>query len=97
MCKDKIDLYIKKNTMYNFLGEILTSDPSIYMTDHPDLTVSKFTENYIGLKRDNLFAALCLVYIIYPDCWDNFTPNLFRAGKMHSSAHHDKYLMLQDE
>ena len=33
VCKDKINLYIK-NTMYNFLGEILTSDPSIYMMDH---------------------------------------------------------------
>ena len=56
MCKDKIHLYIR-NTMYNFLGE--TSDPSIYMTDHPDLTVSKFMENSIGLNRDNLLAALC--------------------------------------
>ena len=56
VCKDKINLYIK-NTMYNFLGEVLTSDPSMYM--HPDLTVSKFMENSNGLKRDNLLAALC--------------------------------------
>ena len=27
------------------------------MTDHNDLTVSKFMENSIGLKRDNLLAA----------------------------------------
>ena len=53
MCKDKIDLYIK-NTMYNFLGEILTSDPSIYMMDHSDLTLSKFMENSIGQKNDKL-------------------------------------------
>ena len=45
--------------MYNFLGEIVTSDPSIYMTDHPYLTVSKFMENSIDLKRDNLLVALC--------------------------------------
>ena len=25
--------------------------------DHPDMTVSKFVENSIGLKRDNLLAA----------------------------------------
>ena len=53
VCKDKIDLYIK-NTMYNFLGEILTSDPSIYMMDHSDLTLSKFMENSIGQKNDKL-------------------------------------------
>ena len=29
------------------------------MIDHPDLTVSKFMENSIGLKRDNLLAASC--------------------------------------
>ena len=43
--------------MCNFLGEIITSDPSIYMTDHPDLTVSKFMENSIGLKRDKPFSS----------------------------------------
>ena len=48
-----------KNTIYNFLGEILTSDPSIYMMDHPDLTVSNLMENSIGLKMDNILAALC--------------------------------------
>ena len=39
--------------MCNFLGEI----KSIYKMDHPDMTVSNFVDNSIGLKRDNLFAA----------------------------------------
>ena len=51
MCKDKINLNIKKSTTCNFLGEIIISDPSIYKMDHPDMTVSKFMENSIGLKR----------------------------------------------
>ena len=56
MCKDKIDLYIK-NIMYNFWGEIITSDPSIYMRDHHYLTVSKFIDNSIGLKSDKSFSS----------------------------------------
>ena len=30
--------------------EIITYNPSIYTIDHPDLTVSNFMENAIGLK-----------------------------------------------
>ena len=32
----------------HFLGN-LTFDPSIYIMDHPDLNVSNFMENFIGL------------------------------------------------
>ena len=34
-----------------YVSEIITCDPSIYTIDHPDLTVSIFMENFIGLKR----------------------------------------------
>ena len=35
----------------NLILEIITSDPSIYTIDHPDLTVSNFMENSIGPRR----------------------------------------------
>ena len=35
---------------YN-IWEIITFDLSIYTMNHPDLTVSNFMENSIGLKR----------------------------------------------
>ena len=47
----------KKNTMCNFLGEIIISNPSIYKMDHPDMTVSRFVENSIGLKWDKPFSS----------------------------------------
>ena len=31
--------------------KIITCDPSIYTMDHPDLTVSNFMENSIGLQK----------------------------------------------
>ena len=34
-----------------YILEIITCDPSIYTMDHPDLTVSNFMGNSIGLKR----------------------------------------------
>ena len=34
-----------------FLGEIITGDPSIYIMDHSDFTVSNFMEDSICLKR----------------------------------------------
>ena len=33
--------------------EIITCDPSIYTMDHPNLTVSNFMGNFIGLKKVN--------------------------------------------
>ena len=41
-----------KQTKTIFL-EITTSDPSIYIMDHPDFTVVNFMESYIGLKWFN--------------------------------------------
>ena len=38
----------ERNTIF---FEVLTCDPSIYTMDHPDLPVSNFMENFIGLKR----------------------------------------------
>ena len=80
MCKDKNDLYIKKNTISNFLGEILISDPSIYKMDHPDMTVSKFVENSIDLKRDKPFSSFLSIIeflCIYPDYWLFLLPTIF--------------------
>ena len=36
-----------------FFGEIITCDPSVYVMDHPVLTLSNFMGNSIGLKRVN--------------------------------------------
>ena len=60
VCKDKINLYKKKYIVnLQFFGRNSNhgNDPWIYMTDHPDMTVSKFVENSIALKWDNLLAA----------------------------------------
>ena len=48
-------LFVKSNSIFRernviFL-EIITSNPSIYKMDHPDLTVSNFMENDICLQR----------------------------------------------
>ena len=34
-----------------YLYKIITCDPLVYTMDHPDLTVSNFMENFIGLKK----------------------------------------------
>ena len=41
----------EKKIQYFF--EIITCDPSLYIIDHPDLTVSNFMGNSIGIKRVN--------------------------------------------
>ena len=35
----------------HFFLKFIICDPSIYIMDHPDLTVCSFMENSIGLKR----------------------------------------------
>ena len=44
-CLDETDL--QRNTIFL---EIITCYPSIYIMDHPDLTVPNFVENSIALK-----------------------------------------------
>ena len=43
-----------------YVSETIICDPSIYTIDHPDLTVSIFMENSIGLKRVQRITAFCL-------------------------------------
>ena len=47
----KIDLRRKK---YNMFWKTITCDPSIYIDDHPDLTVCSFMKNSIVLKGSNM-------------------------------------------
>ena len=43
---------------------IITCDPSIYTIDHPDLTVSTFMENTIGIKWVNYIYYLSYLLIL---------------------------------
>ena len=44
---------------YNIFLKIIACDPSTYTMGHPDLTVSNFMGNSIGLKRvNNAFSEL---------------------------------------
>ena len=40
--------------------EILTCDPSIYIMHHPDLTVSNFMGNSVGIKMVNFLLSILL-------------------------------------
>ena len=55
MVKEQIAVYAKtkKNSEkeFQYYLEIITCDQSKYKMDHPDLTVSEFMENGIGLQN----------------------------------------------
>ena len=54
---------LRREKMQHF-SEIITCDPSIYVMDHPGLTVLNFMENSIGPKRVNyrLMVAKKILY-----------------------------------
>ena len=51
-CLPKQNQSLKNEIQYFF--EIITSDPSIYTMNYPDLIVCNFMENSVGLKRVNI-------------------------------------------